>query len=120
EADLGQIGGDDLGDALVRYEALRERARGLAAVLAERRRGIHRERSAFVDQAAVATPEADAARLARELEELDAERAALTPMAEELALAEQALAEARAAYEERWADGVPAPSGRAAEARGEL
>src|SRR5690606_19405344 len=64
--------------------------------------------------------EADAARLARELEELDAERAALTPMAEELALAEQALAEARAAYEERWADGVPAPSGRAAEARGEL
>ncbi|HLT17115.1 MAG TPA: chromosome segregation protein SMC [Acidimicrobiales bacterium] len=120
EADLGQIGGDDLGDALVRYEALRERARGLAAVLAERRRGIDRERSAFVDQAVVATLEADAARLARELEELDAERAALTPMAEELALAEQALAEARAAYEERWADGVPAPSGRAAEARGEL
>ena len=120
EADLGQIGGDDLGDALVRYEALRERARGLAAVLAERQRGIDRERSASVDEAVVDTLEADAARLARELEELDAERAALTPMAEELALAEQALAEARAAYEERWADGVPAPSGRAAEARGEL
>jgi len=120
EADLGQIGGDDLGDALVRYEALRERARGLAAVLAERRRGIDRERSAFVDQAVVATLEADAARLTRELAELDEERAALAPLAEELARAEQALADARAAYEERWADGVPAPSGRAAEARGEL
>src|SRR4051812_7372973 len=33
EAQLSAMGGDDLGDALVRYESLRERARGLAAVL---------------------------------------------------------------------------------------
>jgi chromosome segregation protein len=120
EADLGQIGGDDLGDALVRFESLRERARGLAALLAERRRGIDRERGAFVDQAVIASLEADAARLARELEEAAAEEASLAPQADELARAEQALADARAAYEERWAEGVPAPSGRAAEARGEL
>src|SRR5690606_23916681 len=67
EAELGQVGGDDLGDALVRFESLREKARGLAAVLTERRRGIDRERSAFVDQAVIATLEADAARLADEL-----------------------------------------------------
>src|SRR5690606_14247480 len=44
EAELGSIGGDDLGDSLVQFESLRERARGLAALLAERRRGIDRER----------------------------------------------------------------------------
>jgi len=97
EADLGQIGGDDLGDALVRFESLRERARGLAALLAERRRGIERERGAFVDQAVIASLEADAARLARELEEAAAEQATLAPQADELARAERALADARAA-----------------------
>src|SRR5690606_9993594 len=48
EARLGAMGGDQLGDALVRYEAVREKARGLAAVLAERGRGIERDRGAFV------------------------------------------------------------------------
>jgi chromosome segregation protein len=120
EADLGNIGGDDLGDALVRFESLREKARGLAAVLTERRRGIDRERGAFVDQAVIASLEADAARLTTELADADAEAAALAPQAEELARAEAALAEARTTYEQQWAEGVPAPSGRAAEARGEL
>ena len=38
-------GGDDLGDRLVRFEALRERGRGLRAVLAERLKGIERDRT---------------------------------------------------------------------------
>ena len=38
ESQLSAMGGDDLGDALVRFESLRERARGLAALLAERKR----------------------------------------------------------------------------------
>src|SRR3546814_1916523 len=62
ETELGTMGGDDLGDALVRFESLREKARGLVALLAERRRGIERERGAFVDQAVIASLEADAAR----------------------------------------------------------
>src|SRR5437764_5276105 len=37
EAALSAAGGDELGDALARVEALRERARGLTALLAERR-----------------------------------------------------------------------------------
>ena len=43
EAALSAAGGDELGDALARVEALRERARGLAALLAERRRSAERE-----------------------------------------------------------------------------
>ncbi|MET0727403.1 MAG: chromosome segregation protein SMC [Acidimicrobiales bacterium] len=120
EGELGNIGGDDLGDALVRFESLREKARGLAAVLTERRRNIDRERGAFVDQAVIATLEADAARLARELAETEQEAESLAPQAEELARAEEALADARTTYEQRWAEGLSAPSGRAAEARGEL
>jgi chromosome segregation protein len=120
ESELGTIGGDDLGDALVRFESLREKARGLAAVLTERRRGIDRDRGAFVDQAVIATLEAEAARLGAELAEADHEAGLLAPQAEELARAEGALAEARATYERQWSEGVPAPTGRAAEARGEL
>jgi chromosome segregation protein len=120
EAELGHAGGDDLGDALVRFESLREKARGLVAVLTERRRGIDRERGAFVDQAVIATLEAEATRLGAELADAAAEAEALAPQIEELARAETALAEARATFEQEWADGVPAPSGRAAEARGEL
>ncbi len=39
EGQLAGLGGQEFGDALVRHEALRERARGLVALLAERRRG---------------------------------------------------------------------------------
>ncbi len=81
EADLGRTGGDDVGAALSRFESLREKAKGLAAVLNERRRGIERERGAFVDQAVVASLEADAARLAGDLASCEAERVALEPQA---------------------------------------
>ncbi len=120
EAELGHTGGDDLGDALVRFESLREKARGLVAVLAERRRGIDRERGAFVDQAVIATLEAEATRLGSELAAADAEAAALAPQQDELAEAQRALAEARTSFEREWAEGIPAPTGRAAEGRGEL
>jgi chromosome segregation protein len=120
EADLGHHGGSDLSDAVVRFESLREKARGLTAVLTERRRGIDRERGAVVDAAVIATLEAEAARLASELAQADADADGLAPRAEELARAEMALADARTAFEREWAEGVPAPTGRAAEARGEL
>jgi chromosome segregation protein len=120
EARLSAMGGSDLGDALVRFESLRERARGLGAVLTERRRGIDRDRGATVDQAVVASLEADAARLAAELRGVEAEARELAPEAERLAAAEAELADLRAAFQQDWADGVAAPSGRAAEVRGEL
>ena len=120
EARLTAMGGDDLGDDLAAFEALHERARGLAALLAERRRGVERERHAAVDQGVIATLEAEASRLAGELAEVEAEAAALAPALAELAEAEAALAAERATFEADWADGPAAPSGQAAEVRGEL
>src|SRR5690606_22610556 len=120
EAQLSAHGGDDVGDALVRFEALRERTRGLANVLTERLRVIERDRGAQVDRDVVANLEADAARLRADLDATEHEAEALVPELEQRSEAEAELAEARARYEEEWSDGVPAPSGKAAEVRGEL
>jgi chromosome segregation protein len=120
EAELSAMGGDDLGDALVRFESLRERARGLVAVLAERERGIERDRGASVDQAVVASLEADRARLARELADVEELAGDLAPLAEALERAEADLARAQHDFADEWSDGVATPSGAAAEVRGEL
>ncbi len=120
EARLSAMGGDDLGDALVRFESLREKARGLAAVLAERSRGIERDRGAFVDQDVTANLESEAAKLADELRAVQGLGAGLTPAAEEVALAESDLAAAREAFQREWSEGAPTVTGAAAEVRGEL
>ncbi|MEY2454183.1 MAG: chromosome segregation protein [Acidimicrobiaceae bacterium] len=120
EAQLSAMGGHDISDALVRFESLRERARGLAAVLNERRRNLERERNASVDQAVIATLEAEAARLTDELAHVEAEAVALAPDVDALARSERDLLVEREAFEARWAEGVMPPSSRAAEVRGEL
>ena len=120
EAQLSTQGGADIGDALVRYESIRERSRGLVAVLDQRMQGIDRDRSAFVDQAVVATLESEAARLRTDLEEVEREAQGLKPDAERVRLADAELAQVREAFEADWAAGVEPPSGRAAEVRGEL
>jgi chromosome segregation protein len=120
EARLGTLGGSAVGDVLAGLEALREKARGQLALLAERRRGVDRERAAFVDQDVIASLEADSARMRADLETLDAEADGLAPDAEALAEAEAGLDEARATFEAEWAGGVPEATGHAAEARGEL
>ena len=120
EHKLAAHGGDDLGDALVRLESMRERARGLSAVLAERRRGVDRERGAFTDRGVIANLEAEGARAREDLVRVEAELAELAPDAERLAIAERELATDRSTFEDEWGDGVPVPSGQAAELRGEL
>jgi chromosome segregation protein len=117
EAELSAMGADDLGDDLVRVERLREQARGLSAVLAERRRGLERDRAVAVDEAVVATLEAESARLRGELDEVESEAERLVPDGERLAEAEGDLAAERAEFETRWGEGS---SGAAAEVRGEL
>ena len=67
EAELSARGQSDTGDRLVRVEQLRERARGLAAVLAERRRSLERDRGQLLDADLVANLEAEAARFRDEL-----------------------------------------------------
>ena len=120
EAELNALGGTDLGDELTRYEALRERGRGIAAVLHERERSLARERESTVDAALVASLEADRAQLRDALAAIDLEATALVPEAEDVARAEQGLVDARASFEERWGEGVAGATGEAAAARGEL
>ncbi|MDW3219147.1 MAG: chromosome segregation protein SMC [Acidimicrobiales bacterium] len=120
EQQLAEHGGDDLGDTLVRLESMRERARGLSAVIAERRRGVDRERAAFTDRGVIANLEAEAARSRDDLGRVEAELAALAPDTARLAETERRLAADRERFQEEWGDGVPVPSGQAAEVRGEL
>ena len=75
EARLTAMGGTDLADAVGRVDQLRERARGLAAVVSERRRATERDVGRLLDTSMVATLEADAARLRAELTEVGDSRA---------------------------------------------
>ncbi|MET0881340.1 MAG: hypothetical protein ABWZ14_07295, partial [Acidimicrobiales bacterium] len=120
EAELSARGADDVGDDLVRFESLRERARGLAAVLKERARGVERERLSLTDQGVIFSLEADAATLRRELTDVAAEVDRLTPELSSLAEATSALEADRAAFDLRADDTDTDSDGRAAEARGEL
>jgi chromosome segregation protein len=67
EQALTDAGHGDVADALVRVESLRERARGLTALLAEKRRGLDRELAAAADEGVVETLVADAGALRAEL-----------------------------------------------------
>ena len=75
---------------------------------------------ATVDQAVIATLEAEAARLPTSSAEVEAEAAALGARCRRARRAEPSWPSERAAFETEWADGVAPPSGRAAEVRGEL
>ncbi|MEM8620754.1 MAG: chromosome segregation protein SMC [Actinomycetota bacterium] len=122
EAQLAATGANDVGDRLVRVEQLRERARGLAAVLVERRRSLERDRGQGLDAGVVASLEADAARFRDELAVVEVERAELAPLAEALAVDEAAFsdAEGAAADEPEAADSSASAATAAAEVRGEL
>jgi chromosome segregation protein len=122
ESQLAARGENDIGDRLMRVEQLRERARGLAAILGERRRSMERDRGQLLDAGVVASLEADAARFRDELAAVAGEIAALEPEAEALELDEAAFAAQR---EEASAALFDDPSGvraasAAAEVRGEL
>ncbi|MFP5375912.1 MAG: AAA family ATPase, partial [Acidimicrobiia bacterium] len=120
EQEVADRGADDDSDALLRFEGLRERARGVAAVLAERRRSVDRELQSAVDADVVASLEAEASALAAGLEAVDAEASALAPRLDELGGQEAALAAERAAFERERPDGGRPAQARAAEHRGEL
>ncbi|MEI8241018.1 MAG: AAA family ATPase, partial [Actinomycetota bacterium] len=89
EAELTARGDTDLSDEMVRVEQLRERARGVAAVLVERRRSMERDRGQLMDSGVVANLEADAERLRDELATVFDGLAAVGPEAEVLAADEE-------------------------------
>ncbi len=121
EARLSAADGQDIGEALMRFEGLNERLRGLDALLSERRLRLQRDRSAGVDEDVVATLEAESNRLGRELDEVEAESAALAPDAAEVADAEQQLEQLRLSFDEQWGgQALPASGSDAPRLRGEM
>ncbi|MGI9080096.1 MAG: chromosome segregation protein SMC [Acidimicrobiales bacterium] len=120
ESVLAAAGDTRLDERVARLEALYERARGLVAVLAERRRSIDRDRQASVDAAVVASLEADAHGVAVELADVDAALASMGAEFDHLRGAEAGLARDRVALQQRRLGSDTAAAGRMAEARGEL
>ncbi|HVK25326.1 MAG TPA: AAA family ATPase, partial [Actinokineospora sp.] len=90
-AELTARGAEDVGDQLRQVEQLRERARGLGAVIAERRRALERDRGQLLDETVVATLEADAARYRIELAEVGTAIERCGPDLDALALAGELL-----------------------------
>ena len=71
EAELAQRGESGLNDELMRVDQLHERARGLAAVIAERRRSMERDQGQLIAEDVVAALESDAAQMREELAEVE-------------------------------------------------
>jgi chromosome segregation protein len=89
EAQLSARGASDISDRLVHVEQLRERARGLAAVLVERRRSLERDKGQLLDAGVVANLEADAARFRHEIEKTAGELGLLEPETGQLGFDEE-------------------------------
>ncbi len=125
EARLAAAGGADLGDDLARAEQLRERARGLVAVVAERTRGLVGERDRLAEADARSGLLAEHERLQVERDEVAEATVQLAPDLAQLDIDSQALAAERAAFDDDAGDASGStPAGRvagaAAEVRGEL
>ncbi len=119
EARLTARGEHDVRDQLVAAEQLRERARGLVGILAERRRGLERDRGQLMDAGLVATLEADVAGYRAELAEVLEGLAGYEPALAELVADEQAFTAERDSAGTAVDSGSRAASA-AAEVRGEL
>ena len=102
EQSLTALGVEGLADWMVRVEALRERGRGLAALLDEKRRGMERELNTAADGGVVETLVADAANLREQVAALDAEAEGLTLPGTDALLAVEAAELALQASEEQW------------------
>ena len=111
----------DLADAVSRAEGLRAQARGLCALLAERRRSVMRDRTTAVDANLVANLEAEAVRLADDLAEVDRTTRELATASSEEAVAETSLQAEIETFERGCqASATGLPETAAAEARSEL
>lgn len=115
--------GVDLGDALARVEALYARARGHLAFLGERRRGIERDRSSFLDQGVVEALSGEAAKLVGDLEKIQTEALDLPLLFDDLQEKESALSIEREHFLEDWGletNPQPTAGPTVAEVRSEL
>lgn len=108
-------------ETLPRVESLRERCKGLLALVDERLRAVQRDRGSLLADDVVATLEAEHARIQGEMKDLEQQADQLQPEADELSAAEAELESDQGAYSaQRPSVGPSEASGRAAEVRGEL
>jgi len=125
EAQLAARGEQDVTDRLRRVEQLRERARGLSAVLTERKRSLERDHGQLLGAGVVANLEADAARFRSELDSVAAALLQVAPDAEAMTADEESFTAERervlAALDEAEAGGGGSrAAAAAAEVRSEL
>ena len=122
EAQLTARGEHDVSDRLMQVEQLRERARGLAGILAERKRSLERDHGQLLGAGVVANLEADVAKFRGELDEVVVALEQVAPAGEALAAQEQSFREERARVTEALTanDGGARAASAAAEVRGEL
>ena len=120
EAELSARGDSGVSDELVRVEQLRERARGLSALIAERRRGLERDQGQMMADDVVASIESDVAASREELVEVVRGLSIAGEEAEKLSVEESAFERER--EENGMFASVPSSqaSSAAAEVRGEL
>src|SRR5919202_2958018 len=119
ESQLSQVGDGHLDAVISRLEALRERGRGVGAVLGERARALAAELTAAdTGDDVLSRLETEASGLRGELAEVDELMAGLLGAGEALARAEEEVAERRRSLAE-WEEAEQATR-RAAETRGEL
>ncbi len=122
EAQLSARGEHDVSDRLMQVEQLRERARGLAGILAERKRSLERDHGQLLGAGVVANLEADVARFRGELDEVVVALEQVAPDGEALAAEEASFRSERARVTEALSvnDGGAKAASAAAEVRGEL
>ncbi len=120
EEQLATTGIDDAADQLASTEGLRERAKGLKALLTERIISINRQIDMQVDQGVVETLEAETARLRKELEESAVSKIELEPVTKDVAQAEKELAIQRSDFQGEFAPEAQNHGTAAAESRGQL
>lgn len=104
-ANLSQGQTEDLARSVADVQGLVERARGLAAVLEQRARGVAQALDASADVDVVASLEADSARLEAEIRDVDDEVESLSPERSQLKEAEGSLVRVEAEYEATWGGG---------------
>lgn len=99
ETALADLPADSLGDKVATAESLLARAKGLGALVTEKRRNIDRSLAALADAGVVETLTAEAAKLSTDLASTEQEGAELAPRGAELDAIEETLEERRAEME---------------------
>jgi len=120
EGELRAHGIRPVGDLIARFETARERARGLAALAGERRRGLERVLAEQSGTEAITDLEEQERRALADLAELEHDLGRLVPERDAAAATEAALAEDRARFARPEGDGPDPLVAQAVEVRREL